>query len=212
MTTGSIDPTTAHRRRRPLRRRPGHAAGLAAVVAALLTFLVALTPANAAPAPSGKPETGEWHRLNPSQDNPAPNHERFLCTEGQVWRCAFDQVAEPSLHADDTVARFVGHDVTSRWECPAWFAAHCDDVVRVISGKSHVTLDDGTKFALRIVFILTEVDGQQVLWNHIVDFGVAVPWFRTFDEAVVAAGFTPPYLFDGTNWPPEDYIFVPQPS
>lgn len=203
MATGASAATGRQPTSRRLRRRPRHLRGLAVVVGVVLAFLSALAPATAAPI------AGEWHRLNPAQDNPAPEHERFICAEGQVWRCSYDKVAEPTLHANSTVARFVGHTVTSSWECPDWFAEHCDDVVEVVAGKAHVTLDDGTRFTLREEFIVTEVDGQEVLWAYIVDFGVAVPWYRTFDEAVLAAGFTPPYLFDGANWPPEDYIVVP---
>jgi hypothetical protein len=209
MPTGAADPTDPQRAPRRLGRRPRRVAGLAVVVGILLTFLSALTPATAVPTSTAAPVAGEWHRLNPDQGNPAPQHERFTCAEGQVWRCSYDKVAEPTLHADGTVARFVGHTVTSRWECPAWFAAHCDDVVEVVRGKAHITLDDGTRFTVTEEFILTEVDGQEVLWVYIVDFGVAVPWYRTFDEAVLAAGFTPPYLFDVTNWPPADFIVVP---
>ncbi len=192
----------------PPRRRPRRVAGLAAVVGTLLALLAALTPATAAPAPAAAPLAGEWHRLNPSGTN-APEHERVSCTEGQAWRCAYDQVPEPTLEADATVGSFVGHTVTSTWQCPEWFADHCEDVVTVVSGKAHVTLADGTRFTLHGESIVTEADGQEVRWDHLVEFGVAVPYFRTFDEAVIAAGFTPPYLFDGSNWPAWDGIVIP---
>jgi hypothetical protein len=201
-------PTTVnlqHRRRRP-RRRCTRLGALA--LATVLALLSALAPASAGPAPGAARSVAEWHRLNPDQSNSAPQHERFTCVERRVWRCFYDHVAEPTLDADDNVARFVGHTVTSRWECPEWFADHCDEVVEVIRGKARVTLEDGTTFKLREEFIVTESDGQDVLWVHIVDFGVAIPWFRTFDQAVLAAGFDPPYEFDGTNWPASDGIIT----
>jgi len=193
---------------RPHRRRPRRVAGLAVVVGALLAFFAALTPAGAVPAPAAAPIAGEWHRLNPD-GTLAPQHERLSCAEGQAWRCAYDHVPEPTLEATANVGRFVGHTVTSMWQCPEWFADHCDDVVTVVSGHAHATLADGTRFKLPQEFIVTEADGQEVLWDHIIDFGVAVPYFRTFDEAVVAAGFTPPYEFDGSNWPAWDGIVIP---
>lgn len=148
----------------------------------------------------------EWHRLNPDQSNPAPQHERFICVEWRVWRCTYDHVAEPTLDAAGNVARFVGRRVTARWQCPEWFVDHCDDVVEVVQGRARIRLEDGTRFTLQEEFIVTKSEGQEVLWVHVVDFGVAIPWYRTFDEAVVAAGFEPPYEFDGTNWPTRDVL------
>lgn len=191
-------------RRRGARTRTA----LAVVAGIFLTIVGTLAPAVAHADQGHRPQLGVWHRLNPSEDNPAPQHERLRCREGdRVWQCRYDLVPEPTLNSNDTVARFTGRVVTSSWECPEWFAEHCADVVTVVAGKARVTLDDGTRFSLGQTLIVTEVDGQEVLWAYLHDFGVVSPWFRTFDEAVLAAGFTPPYIFDGTNWPPPDYIF-----
>jgi hypothetical protein len=60
---------------------------------ALLTSLVLawVIPAASAASP---PTTSVWHRLNPDQSNPAPEHERLQCIETSVWVCRYDKVPE----------------------------------------------------------------------------------------------------------------------
>ncbi len=199
-------PTAAHPTGHPL--SPRRRAGLAVVVGILLALISATAPATAHRGGHHGHEQVVWHRLNPDQGNPAPEHERIACSPGRVWRCTYDKVSEPTLHADRTTGRFVGR-VNSRWQCPEWFADHCDDVVTVVSGRTRLTLDDGTPFTLVEDLIITKHRGRQVMWVHIPEFGIAVPWYRTFSTAVRAAGFTSPYRFDGTNWPAWDGIGIP---
>jgi hypothetical protein len=66
----------------------GASAVLAAMKRAWLVFALVLllvtglaVPAASAASP---PPTSTWHRLNPDQNNPAPEHERLRCIEAAV--------------------------------------------------------------------------------------------------------------------------------
>ena len=50
----------------------------------LLVLILSMLAGWAVPAGSAaaRPHTGTWHRLNPDQSNPAPEHERLRCREG----------------------------------------------------------------------------------------------------------------------------------
>ena len=93
----------------------------------LLFALVVLVAGLAVPAASAAspPPRSTWHRLNPDQSNPAPEHERLRCIEAAVWVCRYDKVPEPALNFswNRTTAQFVGRDITDSWSCPEWFTS-----------------------------------------------------------------------------------------
>ena len=78
----------------------------------LFTLVVLLVAGLAVPAASAAspPPRSTWHRLNPDQSNPAPEHERLRCIEAAVWVCRYDKVPEPALNFswNRNTAQFVG--------------------------------------------------------------------------------------------------------
>jgi hypothetical protein len=158
-------------------------------------------PAGAAAA---RPHTGTWHRLNPDQSNPAPEHERLRCREGAVWVCRYDKVPEPKLNFswDRTTARFVGRDVTASWACPAWFT-ECVAVTRVVEGVVKIRPEGEQPFKLRVAYVFL---GDEVLYLLISD-ALACPWFGSFRSALTANPF--PLPFNGVDWPSSDCIAAP---
>jgi hypothetical protein len=179
------------------------------LVSAILVGLVWAAIA-ALPAAGSPPAPGAWHRLNPDQTNPAPEHERLTCSEGSSWSCRYDKVAEPELnfHWDGTVGTFTGGDVTTAWTCPGWFPASvCTNVTQVVRGNIRFAFTDGSRFFTRQELVVAEVAGAQVLYVHWVQFGFACPWYRTFDEALAANPF--PVPFNGTDWPAADCVSAP---
>jgi hypothetical protein len=183
----------------------------AAILIALVWATVAAFPAGATDAPSGRrPVQGTWHRLNPDESNPAPEHERLRCFRDDGWRCVYDKVAEPelNLHWDATVGVFRGRDVTRSWVCPEWFPRHvCDDLAQVVRGRAEVLLADGTTLSLRQELVVTDGRGPPVLRTHLPEFGLLCPWYRTFGKAVRVARKADPLFrlpFDGVHRPPFD--------
>ena len=55
----------------------------------LVAFILSMLAGWAVPAGAAgaRPHTSTWHRLNPDQSNPAPEHERLRCREAAVWVC-----------------------------------------------------------------------------------------------------------------------------
>jgi len=194
----------------PLQGRAELRRPVSAILVGLVWATVAVLPAGAVAVASGSPSSpGAWHRLNPDQSNPAPEHERLTCSEGRSWSCHYDKVAEPglNLHLDSTVGNFHGGDVTKSWTCPGWFPEDvCDNVTQVVRGNMVFVLPDGSRFSVRQELVVTDVGGSQVLQHHWAQFGFVCPWFRTFDQALAANPF--PLPFDGENWPAGDCVFA----
>ena len=180
----------------------------AALGLAIVGSLANLTAAAGSASSSGRPGLNtEWHRLNPDQSNPAPEHERLTCLQGRGWSCHYDKVPESSLnfHWDTTVGDFNGADITKSWTCPDWFPADiCQDVTQVARGTTVFRQADGSTFAARQELVVANQGGAQMLWVHWVRFGFACPWFPTFDQALAANPF--PLPFNGVDWPEDDCI------
>jgi hypothetical protein len=175
------------------------------LVFALVVLLVAGLAVPAASAASLP--TSTWHRLNPDQNNPAPEHERLRCIEAAVWVCRYDKVPEPALNFswNRTTAQFVGRDITASWDCPEWFT-ECAAVTQVIEGTATYRGAGGHPFKVLVDLILVD---DEVLYLSWVDFGFACPWYPTFEAALEANPFTLP--FNGVDWPAQDCIFAPAP-
>jgi hypothetical protein len=176
-----------------------------AILVGLVWAAVAALPAGASGSP---PAPSAWHRLNPDQSNPAPEHERLRCSEGRrSWSCQYDKVAEPDLkfHWDATVGTFAGGDVTKSWTCPGWFPKRiCNNVTQVVRGNMRFVFVDGSRFSTRQELVVANVGGAQVLQVHWVQFGFACPWYRTFHKALRANPF--PLPFNGVDWPAGDCV------
>ncbi len=156
------------------------------------------------------PQMNVWNRLNNDQSNPAPEHERLSCSRGLAWSCHYDKVPEPQLNFqwDNTSGDFVGADVTSTWECPAWFPASiCANVTRVAAGTMTIVRADGISFSGPFELILTHAGADaQVLHVYWPVFGFSCPWFRKFSQALAANPM--PLPFNGSDWPGQDCIFA----
>lgn len=176
------------------------------LVFALVLLLVTGLAAPAASATS-PPPTSTWHRVNPDQNNPAPEHERLRCIEAAVWVCRYDKVPEPALNFswNRTTAQFVGRDITDSWACPEWFT-ECAAVTQVIEGTATYRGAGGHPFKVLVDLILID---DEVLYLSWVDFGFACPWYPTFAAALEANPF--PLPFNGVDWPAQDCVFAPAP-
>jgi len=173
-----------------------------ALVLLLVTGLA--VPAASAAAP---PQTSTWHRLNPDQNNPAPEHERLRCIEAAVWVCRYDKVPEPTLNFswNRITAQFVGRDITASWSCPDWFT-ECATVTRVVEGTATYRGEVAHPFKVLIDLIFIDDAVVYVAW---VDFGFACPYYSSFEAALAANPF--PLPFNGMDWPAQDCIFAPAP-
>ena len=129
-------------------------------------------------------EPMRWHRLNVHGD-PA-EHERFGCIAGEVWRCRYDKLPEPTMGLawDQTHGTFSGTDTTSEWTCPWWFPADaCADADTVVSGVGvFFPPRHGDPDAFDQQLLVAD-DGD--LWIYWTDLFVC-PWYPTFDEALVS--------------------------
>lgn len=152
---------------------------------------------------------GVWDRLNPDQGNPAPEHEVLRCGGNLAWHCIYDKHPEPRLNfeqpPDATFGQFHGEDITSSWTCPTWFGDRCDETVFVVGGVMHYQYPDGSYSDVNQDLVMLDQDGEQVLYAYWVDFSFACPWYRSFDQALLANPFTLP--FNGTDWPEVDCIW-----
>jgi len=125
-----------------------------------------------------------WHRLNVHSD-PA-EHERFGCLAGEVWRCRYDKLPEPTLGLawDQTHGTFSGTDTTSDWVCPAWFRGDaCDAADTVVSGVATFFPPRHGDPDVVDQQLLVSDDGS--LWIYWTDLFVC-PWYPTFAEALVS--------------------------
>jgi hypothetical protein len=166
----------------------------------LLAVAVCLALALVPTAAASPPTTSVWHRVNPDQSNPAPEHERLRCLEGVVWVCAYDKVPEPDLNFswNATTGHFVGSDITSSWACPSWFP-DCA-VTRVVEGTALYLPVGGHPFKVLTDLVFTSSGVLYVYW---VD-RFACPWYATFADALAANPF--PLPFNGVDWPSPDCV------
>jgi hypothetical protein len=175
----------------------------------LLALILSMLAGWAIPAASAaaRPATSTWHRLNPDQSNPAPEHERLRCREAAVWVCRYDKVPEPGLNFswNRTTAHFVGRDITARWACPAWFT-ECAAVTRVVQGVSKIRPEGERPFRLRLDYVF--LDDKRLFL--LVPDALACPWFGSFERALAANPF--PLPFNGVDWPASDCLFAPSPE
>lgn len=183
------------------------------VVLGMLVFaLLALqtgTPASA----HGRPDlAGKWDRLNPDQSNPTPEHEVLRCGGNARPMCIYDKQPEPRLGfetpPDSTSGRFRGEDITEGWSCLEWLPEDvCAHTTFVASGTMKFLQSDGSQLTVTQELIVSEVDGDGVLYVHWVDQGFVCPWFRSFEEAIAANPF--PLPFNGVDWPAMDCLMKP---
>jgi hypothetical protein len=191
----------------------------AVVAFLLLASFAAANTGTAAAAVASSPTgalAGIWNRLNPqqSQSNPAPENEQLACNrradvDGGAWLCRYHKIPRPTLNFawNNTTGRFAGSDVTATWACPAWFPTTiCGNVVQVVEGPFVFDLASGGQFAVLQDLVVTQVGGEQRLFDYWVNMFVC-PWFRSFDEALAANPF--PLPFNGVNGPAGDCIAAP---
>jgi hypothetical protein len=174
-----------------MRSLAGTVIKLKTVVSALA--VMALLVITAAPAVAGN-KSSEWNRLNPGGSQATSGHERLTCREAdQSWSCDYDIVPESGFTWGPDTGTFTGANVTRHWTCPEWFGEVCAHVVAVYAGIAvfHHPVDHPSIF--RQEYVVTNINGEAILFVHFVDFGFACPWFRTFAEALAA---NPTYDFD----------------
>jgi hypothetical protein len=152
-----------------------------------ISLAVAALAVMFAAAPASAASDREWHRLNPDQSNPAPEHELLSCVRGTgILLCQYSKVRGGGYHWDRTVGRFKGEIATHGWKCPDWFPGDvCDNVVKVWSGHARYWPASGDSFRVRQQMIIVDWNGQKVMFQYWVD-QFACPWFKTFEEAVAA--------------------------
>ena len=153
----------------------GRRAAIACLLGLILLPTLGAASATAAPA-------GSWHR-----NNYGVEHERLTCREAiPSLSCSYDKVPEAGFSWDDRTAHFTGRNITGSWSCPTWFdSTVCDNVVAVYRGKSTFTGGGQHPITATQEYIITEVDGEEILQVYWVD-SFYCPWFRTFDEALAA--------------------------
>lgn len=153
-----------------------HRSRLVALAAPALLALAISAPTMAA-VPGA--QDAEWHRNNYNA-----GEERLVCQEGTgFWTCDY-------LVPDGT-GSFIGQLATESWTCPEWFPRTiCDNVTAVYRG--YFAIDeppDGrpseTPEIVPQEYVITKVDGQQVLQLYWIDRFVC-PWYRTFEAALAS--------------------------
>jgi hypothetical protein len=161
----------------------------AASALAVIALLVAATMPAVARTPSS-----EWHRLNPGGSQATSGHERLTCREAAPdWSCDYDNVPDSGYAWSSSTGTFTGANVTSHWTCPEWFGQVCLHVVAVYKGEGVFHPEGDRPSTFRHEYVVTNINGQEILFVHFVDFGFACPWFRTFAEGLAA---NPTYDFD----------------
>lgn len=156
---------------------------------AMIALLVATTMPAVARAPSS-----EWHRLNPGGSQATSGHERLTCREAAPdWSCDYDNVPDSGYAWGPTTGTFTGGNVTRQWTCPEWFGQVCTHVVAVYKGEGVYHSAVGSPLVFRHEYVVTNINGEEILFVHFVDLGFACPWFRTFAEGLAA---NPGYEFD----------------
>ena len=155
--------------------------------------VIALLVATTMPAAAGN-KSAEWHRLNPGGSQATSEHERLTCREAdQAWSCEYAKVPDPGFSWNSGTGTFTGGNVTAHWTCPDWFGQVCGHVIAVYQGVGVFHPPVGRPSTFRQEYIATNINGEEILFVHFVDFGFACPWFRTFAEGLAA---NPGYDFE----------------
>ncbi len=152
---------------------------------AVISLAFQAPPAN---VPGAVDLVGTWDRLN---YGPPPEHEVLHCGGNSLIQCVYDKHPEPRLGfaqpPDSTMGSFRGQDVTAGWSCPAWFPSEvCANTAFVASGATTYTYPDGSVQVLEQDLIVSGVSGQSILYMYFKNWGVACPWYRSFEAAVSA--------------------------
>jgi hypothetical protein len=173
------------------RSQPGTQIKLKTVTSALA--VIALLVITTMPAAAGN-KSSEWSRLNPGGSQATSEHERLTCREAdQAWSCDYDKVPESGFYSDSATGTFAGANIAGRWTCPEWFGQICVHVLAVYQGVGVFHPPVGHPSTFRQEYVVTNINGEDILFVHFVDFGFLCPWFRTFAEALAA---NPTYDFD----------------
>jgi hypothetical protein len=173
-------------------RSPGRTEMRLRTVASALA-VIALLVATTMPAVAGAPSS-EWHRLNPGGSQATSGHERLICREAVPdWSCDYDNVPDSGYAWSSSTGTFTGGNVTRQWTCPEWFGQVCLHVVAVYKGEGVFHPAVGRPSTFRHEYVVTNINGEAILFVHFVDLGFACPWFRTFAEGLAA---NPSYDFD----------------
>jgi hypothetical protein len=160
---------------------------------AIWLSVTALLVVATAPVAAGSPSS-EWNRLNPGGSQATSEHERLTCREsGPSWSCDYQKVPDSGYSWDSGTGTFSGRNATRRWACPDWFGQVCLHVVAVYRGIGVFHQPVGHAAAVSQDYVVTNINGEAILFVYFVDFGFACPWFRTFAEALAA---NPTYEFD----------------
>jgi hypothetical protein len=180
-----------------------------AIVGVASAYLLPFQAVGVADAQGPLGPVGVWHRLNPDQGNPTPEHEVLSCGGNARWHCIYDKHPEPRLGfehpPDSTFGQFRGENITSGWSCPDWFEDKCDATVFVAGGVMNFQYPDGSYLDVDQELVVIDQGAQQVLYVYWVESQFACPWYMAFDQALLANPFSTP--FNGTDWPDIDCIF-----
>jgi hypothetical protein len=155
----------------------------------IISVLLAATLMLVLAAPtSARPGAESWDRLNPFGTRTGePEHERFTCLEGDVWRCRYDKLPEHQLDFswDQTKGIFVG---AAGGECPQHLLGDlCAHVTHIVTGTAVYRPWDGAAFGVPHQLLFTnEAEGLAPLYVHWVDQEFACPWHATWDDALGA--------------------------
>lgn len=164
---------------------------VASALAVIALLVITTMPAAAAS------KSSEWNRLDPGGSQANSAHERLSCREAAPdWSCDYDQVPDSGFAWSSATGTFTGGNVTAHWTCPDWFGQVCVHVVAVYQGVGVFDHPVGHPSTFRQEYVVTNINGQAILFVHFVDLGFACPWFRTFAEALAA---NPTYDFDCLN-------------
>jgi len=143
-----------------------------------------------------EPVFGEWHRLNTrnSGGNPASSEHEVMhfWAETAGWVGRYEKRAEATLGfrnpPDGTVGIFAGA-VATKFVCqPAFPFYPCQDVVQVVEGTTRYSPPGRPPFEVHQQHIVVRTaEGREVMWQYFLrPWNFACPWYRDFDEALVA--------------------------
>jgi hypothetical protein len=174
---------------------------LALVPVLTLLLLLCIPSSTAAYSPT---LAGEWHRLNPDQNNPTPEHEVLRCGGYNDWRCLYDKKPELLLGFEFLPEGTYGWFYGQNTDCPESWGGFCDDVVSIVEGEIEYYKPDGTVETYPRYLVLADHSGEQVFYMSVTEdpLPVICHWYRSFDEAIEKNYFDLP--FNGDNWPEMD--------
>jgi hypothetical protein len=70
-----------------------------------------------------------------------------------------------------------------------------------------ITFGRSVAASTRAEVVISTQGTRDVMWLYWPEWGLAAPWYRTFDEALNANPFPRP--FNGTDWPAMDWYVAP---